>query len=254
MSNWLTMQKELLRCIKVDTAGNEIAADVKRAIVESIKFNRRNTFGFNQATAQLATENGVQRYALPVDFMGLMSPVWWSQSITTEDSETPTFSGRRELVWRPMPWIEANLYRVPGTSEYLNLGDSRAYSIDQRDHTLILSPVPGSSDCRLDFVYHKDPGTPGYYWNTAVSPAAWAFTAPHLEDAIADTFTNEWFNEGYDLVLNRAAFILWSKVYGGSDESATMQENFLRLWGEEMARLRGETARYASGTEVRRIL
>lgn len=249
MSNWLTMQKELYRCIKIDTAGDTIAADVKRAIVESIRFNRRNVFGFNQSTHQISTENGQQRYSLPRDFLGLLGPVWWSQN--TDDGQ---FSGRRELVWRPIQWIEANLYRVPGTSEYLNLGDSRAYSIDQRDHTIALSPVPGTSDCRLDFMYHKDPGTPGYYWNTSVSPAAWKFTAPFTEDAISDTYTNEWFDEAYHLVLNRAAVILWSRIYGATDEAMAQQENFLRLWGEELARLRGETARYASGTEIRRIL
>lgn len=236
--------------VKVDTtsAGSVADTDASRAICESIKFNRRFLFGWNQAEGQIATVNGQQKYKLPLDFLGLTSPVYWSQNVETEDSVTPTFSGRRELVWRPMQWIDANLYRVPGTSEYLNLGDSRAFGLDMKDRTLALSPVPGSSDSRLDFSYHKDPGTPGFIYDGST----WTITAPWSQDAIAATFTNEWFDQGYQLVLARAAFILWSKIYGNTDEAAAAQENCLRLWGEEISRLRGEQARYVSGTEIRR--
>jgi hypothetical protein len=232
--------------LRVDTTttGSVADSDFKRSIVESIKYNRRFMLGFNQAEWQISTESGIQKYPLPRDFIGLTSPIYWSQN-TSDDGQ---FSGRRELVWRPMPWIDANLYRVPGTSEYLNLGDSRAYGLDMKDRTLALSPVPGTSDSRLDFSYHKDPGTPGYSY----SSGTWTFTVPFSEDAITDAFTNEWFDQGYYLILNRAAFIMWSRIEGGTEESVQFQGDALRLWAEELNRLRSENARFTSGTEIRR--
>jgi len=78
------------------------------------------------------------------------------------------------------------------------------------------------------------------------------FTTPFTEDAISDSFTNEWFDQGYQLVLNRAAYIAWARIYGGTDESAPFMENALRMWAEEVNRLRAENARFTSGTEIRR--
>lgn len=247
MSDFGTIKQELLRIVGVDTtsAGSVADSDAGRAICEAIRFNRRYLLGFNQSEYEITTENGVQKYPLPRDFLGLTGPVYWSQN---SGADPPTFSGRRELVWRPMAWIEANLYRVPGTSEYLNLGDSRAYGIDMKDRTLALSPVPGSSNSRLDFSYHRDPGTPKY----AYASSAWAFTTPYSEDAITDSFTNEWFTDAYHLVLNRAVYVYMSRLQSGVEESAPKQEGALRMWGEELARLRGEQARYVSGTEIRR--
>lgn len=247
MSDFGTMKQELLRIVGVDStsAGSVADSDAGRAICEAITFHKRYLFGFNQAECEITTENGVQKYALPRDFQGLTGPVYWSQN---SDEDPPTFSGRRELVWRPMAWIEANLYRVPGTSEYLNLGDSRAYGIDMKDRTLALSPVPGSSNSRLDFSYLKNPGAPRYSW----SGSAWVFTNPYSEDVLADSFTNEWFTDAYHLVLNRAVYIYCARVQGGVEESAPRQEIALRMWGEEMARLRAEQARFVSGTEIRR--
>lgn len=247
MSNWGSMVSELQRMVKMDSTitGSVADSDSKRAIVESILYNRRRHLGFNQATAVIAIENGVQRYPMPRDYLALTGPVFWSNVPTS----TSDLQGRKELINRPLAWVEKQTYRIPGSSEYRFLGDSVAYAIDPQSREIVLSPVPGSSISQLDFHYLRDPGTPGM----SASSGAWTFTKPWSEDAIADAFTNDWFEigRGYHLVLNRAAYLLWARIYGGTEESVAFQENALRLWGEELARLTGEASRYTSSSDIR---
>lgn len=241
------MASELQRITKADStsAGSVADSDGKRAIIESILFNRRHHLGFNQATAAIAIENGVQRYPMPRDYLALTGPVFWSNVPTS----TADYQGRKELVSRPLAWVEKQTYRIPGSSEYRFLGDSVAYAIDQPNAEIVLSPVPGSSISQLDFHYLRDPGTPGM----SASSGTWSFTKPWSEDAISDTFTNEWFEvgKGYHLVLNRAVYIYQARIYAGTDETAAIQEGALRMWAEELARLRGESSRYSSASEIR---
>lgn len=247
MANWGTMVSELTRLLKADStaSGSTVEDDCKRAIIESIMYNRRRFLGFNQATAVIAIENGVQRYPMPQDYLSLTGPVFWSNIPTS----TSDLQGRKELISRPLAWVEKQTYRIPGSSEYRFLGDSVAYAIDQQNGEIVLSPVPGSSISQLDFHYLRDPGTPGM----SSSSGVWTFTVPKSEDTISNTFTNDWFEvgRGYHLVLNRAMYILWARIFGGTEESAVFQENALRMWGEELARLTGEASRYTSVSDVR---
>lgn len=246
MSNWGTMKSELLRMVKADStsSGSVVDSDASRSIIGSIVHNRSHYLGWNTASYAIAVVDGEQRYNLPRDYLGLVSPVWWSNVATNASN-----AGRREMISRPLAWVESNTFRIPGQSEYRYLGNSMAYAIDPANKQIVLSPVPGSTDSQIDFFYLLDPGTPGM----SASSGTWTFTKPWSEDAISDSFTNAWFEvgKGYELVLARAVYLMWAKIWGGTEESAAFQENALRMWGEELARLRREASKTASNTGIR---
>lgn len=237
-----TMKQQLLRDIHIDstTSGSVADTDVTQAIIEAIRYNRRFNLGFNQAQAVILTESSVQKYDLPRDYLGVCSEVLYSSSSTGTD-------GKQPLVNRPLDWTEANRYMDATGTSVLDLGRPWCYSIDPKGVRIAFSPIPSTTGERVEFSYVRDCGTPEFKY----ASSAWAFYKPYTLDTLPATFTNEYFQEGYYLIYNRAAFILWTRQYGGTEEAAVRGQAALQMWAEELARLRGEASRIVSGVAVR---
>lgn len=236
------MRQMLYRVCHSDTttSGSEAESDVTRAIIESIGYNRRYNFGWNEAVYQFYTEQDMARYDLPRDFVTMAGEVFYS---STSDGSVLS---KRPMKWRSLEWVESNKFVITDGNEYLDSGVPYFYAIDPKGKRLVLSPTPSTTNDLIEFSYIRDPGTPRFKY----TGSAWAFYLPDSDDAISATFTNEWFNEGFYLIFNRAAFILWSREMGGTEEATIRAQEHLKLWADELARLRAETARLVSGKEI----
>lgn len=246
MSNWTTMKHNILRDMSIDTttSGSVADTDVGRAIVESIIYNRARDLGWNNAEHSFFTDPGVREYPLPNDFLGLTGDVFHS---TTPESSVTVYQ-RRVMKYRPMSWIKANLYRIDSGSEYVDLGIPGVYSIEPATRRMHLNPAPADV-ARIEFTYLRDPGTPTF----KSDGTTWTFYNPNTDDTLSSTFSNEWFqiDKGYNLVMNRAVYILCSRGYGGTEEMANRGATALRLWAEELSRLRGAATKVSGANEVR---
>lgn len=242
MSDLATMKQQLLRDIHIDstTSGSVADSDVSLAIIESIKYNRRYNLGFNQTTGVLLTEANVQKYQLPADYLGMSGEVLYSTSSTGTD-------GKKALVNRPLDFVEVNRYLDEEVSSSLEIGTPWCYGIDPKDKRIAFSPIPSSTGERIEFTYVRDCGTPEFKY----TGSAWAFYKPNTLDAITGTFTNEYFTDAYYLVYNRAAFILWSRPRGGTEEATIRAQASLQMWAEELSRMRAEANKIVSGAAVR---
>ena len=251
MSNWATMKHQLLRDSHIDStsSGSLVDTDISRAIIESILFNRGYNLGWNNAEYEFDTVDNQQSYELPIDYLRLTSDVFFS---SINDSDIPY--GKRPLRNRPMSWIRESVTNAvsDSTSIHYDTGTTTCYGIDPGQRKMFLSPVPTGGPWRIDYSYMKDPGTPTF----KSDGTTWTIYSPNTEDAIATTYTNEWFdvNKGYHLILNRAMFIISNRGYGSIEEMATIGANALRMWAEELNRLRAEANRVVSISEVRKYI
>lgn len=249
MSDRATMKHQILRDTHIDstTSGSAADTDVDRAIIESIMFNRGYNLGWNNAEHSFTTDDNQQSYPLPADYLRLTSDVFFS---SINDNDIPY--GKRPLRSRPMSWIKESVTNAvsDSTSIHYDVGTTTCYGIDPASRKMFLSPVPTGGPWLIEYSYLKDPGTPWFKSNGTT----WTFYTPNTDDTLASTYTNEWFDvsKGYHLILNRAVYIISNRGYGGTEEMAAIGANALRMWAEELNRLRGEAARVVSVSEMRK--
>lgn len=247
--NWITMKHQILRDSHIDntTSGSLADTDVGRAIIESIMFNRGHNLGWNVTEHTFYTEDNVQAYDLPADYKALSSDVFYS---SVNDSSIPY--GKRVLRFRPMNWIRESITNAVADSDtiHYDVGTATSYGIDPASRKIHLSPVPTGGPWLVEFSYLKDPGTPTF----SSDGTTWSFFLPNGVDALPTTYTNEWFevDKGYHLVMNRALYIVCNRGYGGTEEMAQIGSNALRMWAEELNRLRAEANRVVSATSLRK--
>lgn len=237
------MKQSLLRDLHIDstTSGSVADSDVTLAIIESIRYNRRYNLGFNQSLCKIYTESGVQKHDLPEDFLGICGDVLYASN------STDGITGKRRIEFRPLDWIDANMYKDSEGADYLNLGLPWCYGIDPKGPKIAFSPIPSNTGEIIEFPYIRDCGTPLFKY----TGSAWAFYKPNSLDTLPSDYTNEYFNEAYHLVMNRAAFILWQRPYGGTEEASLRGQSALQLWADELNRMRAEANRIVGGQQVR---
>jgi hypothetical protein len=244
------MKHNILRDSHIDStsSGSLADTDVGRAIVESIMFNRGYNLGWNNGHYEFTTVENVRNYALPSDFLSLTSSVFYS---SLNDNNIPY--GKRELRWRPINWINASLTNaVTDTSNILHwdVGTTTCYGIDPVTNNMCLVPVPTGGPWYIEYDYLRDPGTPTF----KSDGTTWTFYTPGTSDELPATYTNEWFDvdKGYNLILNRALYLICNRGYGGSEEMLSMAQNFLKMWAEELNRQRGQANRLVGAREIRK--
>ena len=247
MSNWATMKHNLLRDLHIDTTttGSPADTDCGRAIIESIQFNRGHNLGWNQAYFTFVTSENQFDYPLPSDYLSLSGDVYYS---VATDSDTTVY-GKRVLKSMPMGWLRENRYRVNETGQYVDVGIPGYFGIDPASMRMHLSPAP-ADEALIEYAYLKDPGTPWF----KSDGSTWSFYSPNSDDTLAATYRNEWFDvdKGYNLVLNRAMYIMCVRGYGGTEETDARGAAALRLWAEELNRLRAEANKVVSTGNIRR--
>ena len=249
MSNWATMKHQILRDTHIDStsSGSLVDTDIDRAIIESILFNRGNNLGWNTSEHKFYTDDNQQEYDMPADYLRLTSDVFYS---SVNDSSIPY--GKRVLKSRTMDWIRESVTNAvsDSTSIHYDVGTTTSYAINPTDRKMYLSPVPTGGPWVIEYSYLKDPGTPTF----KSDGTTWTIYEPNGVDVLASTYTNEWFevSKGYHLIMNKAVAIIANRGYGGTEEMAALGANALRMWAEELNRLRGEAARTVSVSDVRR--
>lgn len=259
--NLATMKAMIIRELHQDmsTVSTTVSNDVTIAIIEAINQNRRYPFHFN--TGRYFAETVPNQYfvELPKKFLGVIGSVYYTPVYGNTPSDIA--SGSRSAITSissgaRYPMMSASVdmieeYRLKGTDygSESSTGRSNMYAIDTSGMParIILNPVPTEID-QIDFRMIYDLGTPDmiYASNT------WNFYEPGTETAISeDTFSTDWFRLAPDLIKYRALYVLWSGVYGGTEEAGNMAMIALGKWKEAYTRLVGETNRMTSSNRIR---
>jgi hypothetical protein len=246
------MRAHLLREVHLDPdtsdANSQVSNDCDIAIINAIRFNRRYRFAFNEAWYTLQTQNNVDRYALPADYIGLV-----------QDSVflVPAYEFLSKTKLKSVPIQFANQVQQSSVASvaYREIGSPNAYAIDPSSKVMIVLPIPSDSSDTIEFLYVKDVGTPVMKY----TGSAWAFYSPAesgvmstASETLPTTYTNAWFQEAYDLTFCRAAYILLSRTYGGTQGAAERANQYITQWAEHLNALRSEARLARSSNEIRK--
>lgn len=241
------MRQMLYRQIHQDasTVPQNVKDDIGIAICESIKFNRKSLFYFNEKRGSIKTIADQYAYNLPVGCLGIIGPVYYTPS-TSDDTV------RYKLKEATTDELEDFRFSGNDYNSYATSGRPLLYSVDMADNRLLLAPIPSESEETLDFRYHADLGNPVYNY----SGSAWVFSDGVGGATIADTstYTNSWFKEAFDLIMWRAAYYLWSSIYGGTEESGAKAQTAMTSWAEAKLRLMGETTKRHAKRVLRKYI
>jgi hypothetical protein len=238
MSDFRTMVEEVKAVL--DKPNDDIR--VKNAIVESLRFHRsEGPFWFNEGRHSGQTTAEVYRYPLPTDFIRLIGKVYYARS------NSPT--SRRPLRNKTVEFVER--YRFIGTDPE-RWGDWEAGTsagppgvVAIFDGELIFSPIPDVAGETFDFRYLRDLGTPTVWYNTSTS--AFVVREPWSTSTLGDTFTNAWFEEGQDMIKNRAMYLLYMQTFNDAEAA----QRHMMLWMEAKNKLRIESNRKRGNKSIR---
>lgn len=254
MADLQTMRQELLGELHIDPdtsdTDSQVTNDVTRAIIESIRYNRRHRFGFNERWGVIVLTASVDTYDLPGDFIGLVPDMVFS---VPNDG----YLERRKMKSLPLQHAHQLGQSVIAEPSFREIGTPFAYAIDAGSRQMIVYPKPLTSSDTIEYMYVADVGTPVAKY----TGSAWAFYVPPEDGNIANasttlpaTHTSPWFQEAYGLVFCRAAYILLTRKYGGIQGSEAKAAQYISQWAENLNLLRAETRMMRSVTEVRKHL
>lgn len=245
MSDLQTMVKQLLREVRIDTAGTQATVDAKIAIIDAMDSQKHESLWFNKSWTKISTENGKYRYSLPSDFLALSGDV-------TFISATNDPASRRRLAAATLNQVIESSYVGTDPSESILTGTPSQYAIDSSSNEILFIPVPCIDQDEVEFQYLVNFGIPTYSY----SGSAWVFSEPGTSTTLADTYTNAWLStdKGYKLVFYRAAYNLLTGPYGGTEPMLIKATEYIKRWAEELGRLKGENAHRSSTLAIRRHL
>jgi hypothetical protein len=252
MSDLATMSQHLLREMHIDPgttdANSQVTNDVKIAICESIRFNRRYRFPFNDRWYTFQTIANVDRYDLPHDYIGIVQDSVWS----VPSSE---FLAKTKL--KSMPIQHSNQVQQSSVANvaYRETGSPYGFSIDAGAKKMVILPIPSLTGDTIEYLYVADIGTPVFKY----TGSAWAFYEPQDQGSmgnatvtLATTHTSAWFQEAYWLTFYRAAINLFSRAYGGVEGATEKVQMYASMWQEQLNLLRTEAQMGRSVTEIRK--
>ncbi len=233
MSDYQTLHHNIVEECALDSTSvpQEVSDKVGRAICESIRFNRHHQYFFNVRRYSLSTFANQYSYPLPKDFLSLAGDLYFTSSGQDGTSRHPLISSTVDA-------IEGLKYVGNDYGSHFNSGSPMFYAIDITDKKLLFSSVPSENDGVVDFRYVADLGTPSFIWDGT----NWTIRSPNSETAIAATYSNSWFREGYYITKARAIYHLWSREFGGTETSMAKAQAALMSWQEEKNKLQGETS------------
>lgn len=252
MSDLVTMTHHLLRELHVDPdttdVDSEVTNDVKIAIIEAIRSNRRYRLGFNERWFTFQTQTNKGRYALPSDYVGVVQDSVWC----VPSSE---FLAKQKL--KSLPLQHANQVQQSSVASvaYREIGTPYGFSIDPGSKEIVILPIPGQEGDTIEMLYVCDIGTPVFKYVST----AFVFYEPQQQGsqsntqiALSDTFTNAWFQEAYWMTFYKAALALYARTYGGAPGAAEKLQTYNALFDAQLNMLRAETQMARSVTEIRK--
>lgn len=243
MSDLQTMVKQLLREVRIDTAGTQSTVDAKIAIIDAIDSQKQESLWFNKNWTKITLSTGQFRYSLPSDFLSLSGDVTFIGT-----SNEP--AARRRLEPSTLNELIESSFVGADPSESILTGAPSKYGIDGSSNEILLIPVPAIEGDQIEFQYMVNHGVPTYSYNGS----AWVFYEPNSTTTLADTFTNAWLatDKGYKLVFYRAAYNLLTGPYGGTEPMLVKATEYIKRWAEELGRLKGENAKRSATYTIRR--
>lgn len=229
--NIQTMVKQLLREIRVDraVAAGQAVVDAKIAICDAMDQTKDEGFWYNRSWYSIDTVTEQMRYALPSDFQSLHGDI---QYLSTSDDPI----SRQVLFPATMNLVQQVKFLGTEPDQAINSGTPSHYTIDSSTNELLLIPIPWANNDRIEFQYNSSPGVPTYIYDGS----SWIFYEPWSTTVLADTYTNSFFREAYKLIFYRAAYLLLTGPHGGTESALVKSTEYIKKWGEELLRLRGE--------------
>lgn len=222
-----TMRTRILRALfqDQDTTEQKILDDVNNAIVESIRHLSFDRYPFNQRDFIINVVDGQSSYDLPADYLAMTGKVYFTQDggFTRVIDCLPIQQALESF--GDIPNISSTAY-IPGTASVPFIG------IDGVLKKVILSPALNLSPGTISFRYIADVGMLSVIYESS------AFVIKRgVETINSSTHTSPWFTEGFHLLLHRALHLLWSEVYGGTEESVMKSKVEYERYQEEVKRL-----------------
>lgn len=217
----MTDRQTLRKVLMTELRMSGIEDDVDRAIIDSLRFNRRYRFWFNIGTAEHDTVADQYSYALPTDYLSIVGDVYYTAS---------GGSVRTPMMELTVDELEASRGVYEGGTSIAST--PRAYACDGT--SLLVSPAPSVDDETIDYRYHKDLGVPTY----AYDGSAWVFREPD-GDPLQDDYTNDFLVHASELVRTRAAYYLHTDNFPRPERAQAS----LQRWLEALAQLRAESTR-----------
>jgi hypothetical protein len=197
MSNWGTaVQMATERVQRYGSADPDI---IKRALCEAFAKYEATRFWFNTETQDFNTVNGTYEYGAetsagafdgyPID---MIKPVKLSMQVTSS--------------WYHLKNISIDEFR----DKFMDVsykGFPSAWAWFKKE--MLIYPVPNAVYAiRVDYI--KDLGVPKASYNGVT----WSYLVSTTGTAIADSYTNDWFTEGLELIVSRAVWYVASQHFG----------------------------------------
>lgn len=238
------------------TTDATVEADILRAIAESLKYNRLRPTTFNvksiyielQPDSETVNEAGQTisvpkiSYKLPDDYLGLIGEVMYSRNLGQGAGQVTLINQGTDMIQEWQGTDLAMLGDFGGRWAY----DTGSYAIDDQAKNIL---IVGVNEGFVKLRYIADLGTITYKNNGS----AWVFYQPFTETVItkSSSYTNPWFKEGNDCLIHRAMYYLYSREYGGTEESNQKAMIHLGHWNEAINKLDAETNKKKSRKSIR---
>lgn len=232
-----TAVQEIIRSLHLDssTVGSSVVNDIKREIIKAMQFFDTEAPWFLIDRSLIAISVGKDRYPLPDYFRSLVGDIMFIPDIS-----------QPQVAW-PLPLVPYNeARRTQGGDDddlwmgnQISEGDTRRCAIDPFSMEIILSPIPDRAITALEVTFNRVSDIPTYSHDGNANPnAGWNFLSPDKITTLADTFTNLWLDNAYELIVYKATASLLSGIYGGSEAAMAKKQDFENAAVLEMNRLR----------------
>jgi hypothetical protein len=224
-----TMKQRIREELPRSTSADD--ARIGMAISDSIKFYRVHKFYWNEFTDQFTTTIGQESYGTVADEGAGKG---YDDALFGIDQVYAELSGGRWVPVDEWPFDTIRLWNVATTVQ----GYPDFYSWHQKK--LWVSPPPHVTyDLRIDGI--QDIGTIVYAW----TDTAWIFYEEN-GSVVGDSYTNDWFTEGEELIRLHAKVALAENVYKDDREAQRLRAREY----EVLAQARERSRAFRSNTYI----
>jgi len=233
-----TLRQRILRALfqDVDAPATKTIDDINLAVVEAINYHKALPLGFNEIEDEIDVVDDIKVYDWPAEFEGMTTFALYQQT----DSDVI-----QKVDLYPVQFMK-EVTLTHGLSVYDGPAPVRWMAIDNINEQFVLGPgMPLAGT--ITYRYIADIGT----ISAEYSAGAWAYTTVAYGAIDTDTFECAWFNEGFHLIYHRALYLLWSELYGGTEEAKDKTQLALAKWNDEYSRIKTRMSFQSLTTKIK---
>jgi hypothetical protein len=195
LSNWGTAKRIVQE--RIHRYGSADPVIISRALAEAIGRYNTTRFWFNTTSADVPTVAGTYEYGQETSDGAL-------DGYPTDMLKPVKLTMRVSSTWYDITTISIDEFRDKFLeSSYRGFPEKWCWFAKN----IMLYPTPnGVYAVKIDYI--QDIGTPVASWDGSV----WSYSVAGV--AIDDTYTNNWFTEGMDLITARAVYFIASQHLG----------------------------------------